>query len=226
MLSTPSTIRRQSIIPKRRRLVSMIRTTSQDTLYTDHTITLSKPMGLILEENEGDDDDSSHSSPSLSTVSIVAMEGEATLASQRGEVDICIGDGVVKIENTVCEDWTLEQVMGEIISQTSPVTLTARRASTVIPIKFLHNGVCVPAKPGMSIGALGRTAKAPITYSCRNGGCGTCQHVMLLIIARGGNNANVVVSERFVRPCVGTVPRGVQRITIIPCDQYDGSLLV
>jgi ferredoxin len=162
-------------------------------------------MALILEEAEDE-----------GGVRIASMGGAAAAASQRGEVDLCVGDAVVKVGTTPCEDWTFDEIMEAILMEESdPMTLTLRRPDDVIPVKFLQNGVCIAAKPGMSIGALGFMAKAKITYSCRNGGCGTCEHVMVL---RGADGKT---KERLVRPCVGTVPKGLQSITIIPPERYE-----
>jgi hypothetical protein len=167
--------------------------------FTDHRVTLFKPMGLILEEAEDE-----------GVVRIVSMGGAAAKASQRGEVDLCVGDTVVKVGTTPCEDWTFDEIMKAIMEESDPVTLTLRRPDDAIPVKFLQNGVCIAAKPGMAIGALGFMAEAKITYSCRNGGCGTCEHAMVICDADGKTE------ERLVRPCVGKVPKGLQSITIIP----------
>ena len=190
----------------RRQFASLLRLADDSTMkesYKDHTVALTKPMGLILEEAEDE-----------MGVKIVSMGGAAARASQRGDVDLCIGDTVVKVGTTPCEDWTFDDIMGAILEESDPVTLTLRRPDDVIPVKFLENGVCVAAKPGMSIGALGFMAKAKITYSCRNGGCGTCEHIMV-------TRADGKMTERYVRPCVGKVPKGPQSITIIPPDRYE-----
>lgn len=171
--------------------------------YSDHSVTLAKPMGLVLEEAEDE----------MGVVKIVSMGGTAARASQRGEADLCVGDIVVKVGTKPCTDWTFDDIMEAILEESDPVTLTLRRPDDVIPVKFLENGVCIAAKPGMSIGALGFMAKAKIPYSCRNGGCGTCEHIMVTGTADGK------MTERYVRPCVGKVPKGAQSITIIPPDR-------
>jgi ferredoxin len=173
--------------------------------YTDHSVTLTKPMGLILEEAQDEEG-----------VKIVSMGGAAAKASQQGNVDLCVGDTLVKVGTKPCADWTFDEIMEAIIEESDPVTLTLRRPNDAIPVTFLENGVCIAAKPGMSIGALGFMAKAKITYSCRNGGCGTCEHIMVICGADGKT-----LERRLVRPCVGKVPKGLQNITIIPPERYE-----
>jgi ferredoxin len=164
-------------------------------------------MGLILEEDE-------------EGVKIVSVGGAAAQASKGGVIDLCVGDTVVKVGNKDCTVLSFDQIMEAIANESDPVDLTLRRDADAIPVKFLENGVCIAAKPGMSIGALGFMAKADIPYSCRNGGCGTCQHVMVTH-SRDGKS-----KERYVRPCVGKVPEEADCVSIIPCDgDIDSCLL-
>jgi len=180
-----------------------------ETTYTYRTVNLYKPMGLVLEESDDND----------GGVKIVSMSGAAAKASQGGIIDICIGDVVVKVGSHDCTDWSFDQIMDAIIEIDESVDLTLRRPADAVPVKFLDNGVCIAAKPGMSIGALGFMAKSEITYSCRNGGCGTCQHVMVM---HGKNGKS---KEQYCRPCVATVPQGMRSVSIIPCDEYQDCLL-
>lgn len=164
-------------------------------------------MGLILEQDESSDDDKG--------VYIASMSGDAARASQGGIIDLCIGDTVVKVGSRECTDWSLEQVMQEIVNvdDAKPVDLTLRRPSNAVPVKFMDNGACIAAQPGMSIGALGFMANSDIPYSCRNGGCGTCQHVM---VTHGTDGKS---KQQYVRPCVAKVPKGMRSVSIFPCDK-------
>lgn len=167
-------------------------------------------MGLVLEQDlNGTNDDSS--------VKITSMTGHAAEASKGGMIDACIGDVVVKVDNKDCTNWTLDEILEEIgnLDLDEPVDLTLQRPATAIPVKFMDTGACVCALPQMSIGALGFQACSEITYECRNGNCGTCQHVMVTHFMDG------TTKQQYVRPCVAKVPKGVSSVAIIACHDYD-----
>lgn len=186
--------------------------------YTYRSVTLYKPMGLILQEADEQNDDDEPATTS-GGIKIAAMSGASARASQGGVIDLCVGDTVVKVGTQDCTCWTFDQVMEAIANEPEPVELLLRRDADAIPVKFLETGVCIAAKPGMSIGALGFMAKTDIPYSCRNGGCGTCQQVMVTHSRNSGRG--ISNKERVVRPCVAKVPEGVDLISIIPCNGED-----
>lgn len=181
--------------------------------FTFPTISLYKPMGLVLEQDDDDGDDS---------VKIIQMSGAAARACQGGMIDACIGDVVVKVNSQNVSTWSLEEIMNAILAvdENEAVDLTLKRPANAIPVKFLETGACVAAKEGMSIGALGFMAGADIPYSCRNGGCGTCQHAMVI------HGKDGTTREQYVRPCVAKVPKGIRSLSIIPCNVQEGSCLL
>lgn len=184
--------------------------------YTYRSVALYKPMGLILQQEDTENEDDGNA------VKIAEIKGAAAKASQGGIIDVCIGDVVVKVGTKECTNWTLEQVMDEISEiddESQPVDLTLQRPADAIPVKFMDTGACIAAKEDMSIGALGFMANSEISYSCRNGNCGTCQHVMVTHDLKGRTR------QEYVRPCVAKVPKGMRSVSIIPCDGYEDCLL-
>jgi len=179
-------------------------------------------MGLVLEEIADGD----------GGTQIIDMVpgGNAAVASQRGEADVCIGDRIIAVkDNTDVSGQTLEQVMECIAAANSSgndpavVRLTLQRPPGTVAVKF-DNGVAIAARPGTHLCNLALEAHVNIEYSCRNGVCGTCEQRMMIVDPSGNmsnnNNDGSSSSSRYVRPCSATVPSGVDSIRIVPSDRY------
>jgi len=171
--------------------------------FTFRTMELTKPMGLLLEEVD-------ENSPQ--GVQVAGMSFGAAQASREEQVDLCIGDILTIIDNQDCSTWTFDKIMEALAEAESPVCLQFKRDSEAVAVRFSQNGVAVAAKPGTPFGILAAQAKVRVPYSCRNGGCGTCEQI-LLIPGQG--------EPRYIRPCVARVPKGQDRMTIITSDRYD-----
>jgi len=168
-------------------------------------VRLPKPMGLILEEMEG-------SEPGVYIVDY-ATDGAAAKMAGKG-ADFCIGDRLVAIQSEPCADWTFEQVMDYIISQTADeIELTLEQPSDRVVVRFAHNGIQVLASPGDVLGFVCNQAKAKIPYKCQEGACGTCEQIM---VATKDGEAS---PPQYVRPCVARVPEGADTLDILPSDR-------
>lgn len=175
-------------------------------------ISLEKPLGLVLEETGG--------GGSADGTQIIDMEpgGNAAVASQRGDADVCIGDEIIAVNGNSASCGTLEQVMECIAKSDNPVVrLTLQRPPGTVAVKF-QNGVAIAALPGTHLCNLALEAHVKIEFSCRNGACGTCEQLM--IVPTSTSSGNKACSSRYVRPCVATVPSGADNIRIVPSDRY------
>mmetsp|Transcript_28633 Transcript_28633/g.41803 ORF Transcript_28633/g.41803 Transcript_28633/m.41803 type:complete len:245 (-) Transcript_28633:719-1453(-) len=167
---------------------------------TKRTIQLTKPLGIVLEEIDAFD----------STAGVIILEidpkGNAAAAFRRGDADICLYDKILAVNNRDVEFSTFENVMDQIItSEGNDVSLTLGRAPDTITVRW-PNGVGVAAKPGDHFCDLAGLAKCKIPYGCTNGGCGTCEQS---IVTDKGD-------QRYVRPCVSRVPKGLKFIDVNP----------
>lgn len=169
-----------------------------------HTVTLPKPMGIILEEVDESDP----------TAGVMVKEldpaGAAAAASKVGDVDLCLRDVILEVNGASCADEEFDDVMERIVtSPGSEVTLTLGRPAKAVAVRC-PNGICVAANPGEYLGEIAQLAGARIQYSCMSGSCATCEQSML---TDDGD-------QRYVRPCVARVPKGPKAVVLVPTDRY------
>jgi len=170
---------------------------------TEHTATLAKPMGIVLEEIDEDD-------PSRGIViAKIDPNGNTAAACKVTPLDICKGDKILEVNGEACSDLSFEDVMDKIITApNNQVTFTLGRPVGNIAV-YWQNGVGVSCKPGEYFGNVASEALFHIEYSCRSGSCGTCEQVISI---DGGK-------PRYIRPCSAKVPKGPSMITVIPTDR-------
>lgn len=182
-------------------------TFQEDKDFTVRSVSLSKPMGLVLEEI---DETNPHSG-----VRVVQMTGAAALASQRNEIDLCLGDALVSIDGTPCHNWNFDNVMDRLqqlpdsSSLSKRIVLEFQRPHHLVAVRFQETGVAIAVPPKTPLRPLGLLAGASIPYSCNEGDCAVCEQQLQ-------NSDNDASGGRFVRMCVARVPKGKPRITIAP----------
>ena len=188
-------------------VASVARASSSNGLSS--VVSLEKPMGLILEESD-DDEDNNVSPPGVHIKDISTSEGSAIEASLQGNADICIGDQIVAISGQDCRHWSFGQVMDALTVASSPVQLELQRPEGTVAIK-LPNGVAVAATPGEILGNVAIDASYfDIPFDCRSGACGSCEHKL---VDEDGNG-------RYIRPCIVRVPEKPNHLRLVPTDRY------
>lgn len=172
-----------------------------DEKFIEHIVTLSKPMGLVIEEF---DQNNVRSGVQISSIN---PDGAATWKN------VCIGDKILDIDGNNCSEKTFDEVMEIITSSPSNfIRLTLGRPSKAVSVRW-PNGVGVASLPGSIFGNVAVDASYyEIEYSCQSGSCGTCEQRMI----RDGSEDGA----RYVRPCVARVPSGVSSVVIEPTDRY------
>lgn len=167
--------------------------------FIEHIATLTKPMGLVIEEV------SVNSGVQISSIN---PDGSSTWKN------LCVGDKILEINGIDCAENSFDEVMELITSSPSEeyIQLTLGRPSKAVCVRF-PNGIGVASLPGRILGNVAVDASYDgIEYSCQSGACATCEQRM---IPDGSEDA-----ARYVRPCVGRVPSGVSSIVIEPSDRY------
>mmetsp|Transcript_31831 Transcript_31831/g.65360 ORF Transcript_31831/g.65360 Transcript_31831/m.65360 type:complete len:313 (+) Transcript_31831:94-1032(+) len=205
-----------------------------------YEITLSLPMGLILEEMDACD--STHG------VVIVGILPGGNAAKSNGDVFasnnimnrnngavkdkcICIRDKIMSINGKPCHDKSFDEVMDFIqcsnlsSKSNSHVTMQLGRlqGSTVLHYSCNDNrGVCIAAKAGESYGFLAQRCGVDIDYNCRNGSCLTCQRWMHYPdkvcnkenMENNEEKKHPTVNTRTIFNCIGKVPRNYEWLHI------------
>ena len=155
-------------------------------------ISISKPLGIIVEEADAND-------PSQG-VCIGSIDEGGNAASCGA--DICIHDAIVAVNGADCAAKSFEEVMDLIVScETPEVELSLARLEGRVAVRW-PNGVCVAAPVGEYLGNVASEARFCVPYSCRSGSCGSCEQ-------------NAVIdkkTEKKLRPCSAKVPKGVEVI--------------
>jgi len=192
--------------PRRNNIVHHVTATTTDVISSsmmEHTVELFKPMGIILEEVDLNDP--------LAGVMIQRIDpnGQTAQACRSGnnDIDICIGDLILAVNGQSCRNLPFEDVMDRIIAtETDTVVLTLGRPDDTVVVQW-PNGVSIGSKAGTCLGEVADDAEwYEISYSCRSGGCGTCEQ---MITENGGSRT------RYVRPCVARVPSQTETIRIL-----------
>lgn len=149
-----------------------------------YTITLRKPMGLQLEEQE----------PGLSGLSVRAVlpEGSAHASDRVWPGDILVGINGRDLYDETSFTYAMMQL--QTAGPTAELTF-CRDLSRVVAVRF-PIGTVAFGTPGDSLGELALTAGYEgIRYNCRTGTCGTCE-----VVLRTGDKV------RTVRACSGRIP--------------------
>ncbi|GFH54047.1 predicted protein [Chaetoceros tenuissimus] len=171
---------------------------------TRHSVSLQKPMGIILEIDE--------ERPDLGILVRRIDENGSTAAACRAkpmETDICVRDRLLEINGVDVLDETLENVMDMIIEAPRDIDLVLGRDSDSIIVRW-SNGIAVAAKVGDSFRSIASSdAYVKIPYLCESGGCGTCEQTIVI-----GS-----CEPRYIRPCCARVPQTDSEIFVSPSDR-------
>lgn len=146
----------------------------KEKLMTEHEVTLMKPMGIILEEDEDN--------PALGVVvRRIDPHGHAAVACRFDPegVDICVRDTLVEVNGRDITRKTLEEIIAIIRDGPDRVELRLRRPYDAVIVRWA-NGISVAAQPGDSVGYIAQhEALVKISYSCTSGGCGSCEQSII-----------------------------------------------
>mmetsp|Transcript_13421 Transcript_13421/g.25193 ORF Transcript_13421/g.25193 Transcript_13421/m.25193 type:complete len:211 (+) Transcript_13421:3124-3756(+) len=183
--------------------------------YTQHHVTLKKPMGIIL---ESDEQDNNEEGIIIKQIDPLGNTASACRDNPQG-IDICIRDRIIQVDNVdVSNNKSLEDVMKLIINgPNETVHLVLGRPKDAIVMKW-WNGISVAVNPGERVKDIARyEACVKIKYSCDTGGCGICECSMLTVGQKQeGQGDQGRGSERYFRPCVARVPKGPSMIWVKP----------
>jgi hypothetical protein len=185
-----------------------------------HSLTLSLPLGLTLEQMDVTD-------PSYGVV-IVGISPDGNAANHNSNVFsnlsqsdpsaigprcICIRDTITSVNGTPCHDENLENVMQLIIhSESKQVTIELGRIKQSTIVHY-SRGRCIAAKPGESYGFLAQKCRVDITYECRTGNCQTCSRWMEFPDKRNSEKRGTIYG-RSILNCVGTVPKNYDWLSV------------
>lgn len=183
-------------------------THQEEFVYTK--VSLSKPMGLMMEEVE---EGEARGVMVLDMASGSALERQLNSRAVTVDSLICIGDVLVEIGNDGNDPidaltLTFDQVMTILADSPEPVQLTFRRPAHHIAVLFASTGMATACPRGTPVRELSRQTRAPIPYDCNTGYCGTCEQVALT------DNGET----KYVRPCVASVGSKSKVITIANSD--------
>jgi len=180
-----------------------------------HTVRLDLPLGIVIEDLDGD-----------TGVSIIGIspEGNASIHNQSvfGKLKspdvsnfdatsaecVCIRDKVLSINGDNCHESTFDEVASLLSAERSnTVTLRLGRVPGSTVVNYC-DGVCISAQPGESYGFLASKCGVNIDYECRTGNCGTCLRQLdfpdkLYDLKEGERH----IYQRSILNCVGKVPR-------------------
>ena len=167
-----------------------------------------KPLGIVIEEV-----DEEHHEQGVRIISI-SPQGNAA-KSTAPDAYLCIRDKILSINGQLCGTSNFDQVMDLIINAPDdiPVQLTVERPlaspATDASIVSFPNGISIVAKSEEILGALAHESGygKHILYKCRSGGCGTCEHPVII-------NGNVH-KIKYMRPCVSRIPMKSTRIQVL-----------
>jgi ferredoxin len=172
---------------------------------TEIEVRIKKPMGIVIEEID-------ETGLGVRIAQINPDGATAALCrSGSSDDDVCLRDKILAVNGEPCDVLSFEQVMDIITSaKGDEVSLLLGRPEDTIIVKW-PNGVSIAAWPGEYLGNLADLACFQISYSCRSGSCGTCEHSMETDSGE----------KRYVRPCVARVPKDVAWAVVHPTDRFD-----
>jgi ferredoxin len=165
---------------------------------------INKPMGIVIEEID---------ETGLGVrITQINPDGATAMLCRSGSANVCLRDKILAVNAVPCSVLSFEQVMDMITSTPGDeVSLLLGRPEGTIPVKW-PNGVSIAAWPGEYLGNLAGLAGFQISYSCRSGSCGSCEHS----IETDGSG-----ETRYVRPCVARVPKDVAWVVMHPTGRLD-----
>ena len=171
---------------------------------TEIEATINKPMGIVIEEID-------QTGWGL-RIAQINPDGATAALCRSGSADVCLRDKILAVNGEPCGVLSFEQVMDVIISTPGDeVSLLLGRPKGTIPVKW-PNGVSVAAWPGEYLGNLADLAEFQISYSCRSGSCGTCEHSI---------ETDDSGEKRYVRPCVARVSKNIAWAVMHPTHRFD-----
>jgi ferredoxin len=165
---------------------------------------INKPMGIIIEEIDD---------TGLGVrIAQINPDGATAMLCRSGSANVCLRDKILAVNAVPCGVLSFEEVMDMITSTPGgEVSLLLGRPEGTIPVQW-PNGVSVAAWPGEYLGNLAGLAGFQISYSCRSGSCGSCEHSI-----ETDNSGET----RHVRPCVARVPKDVACVAMHPTGRLD-----
>ena len=213
------------------------------TNMTKRTVILTKPMGILLEEDF-------EKAPGIVTIAKIDPNGNT--AQVASNLDIAIGDILLNvngykasiinsISNKPHNDTfsSLEEVMDIIIQssfvkqnndihhktdimidKSNQIQLELGRIHENDIIVRFSNGIQIATKSGTKLSSLAYKALMPISYSCDSGGCGTCEQIMRVQKYQNHTSNEFQFEDRYVRPCIARVPKGSKIISLFPSDRF------
>ena len=141
---------------------------------TEREVSLRKPMGVILEEDEFD--------PNAGVIiKRIDPTGQTAAAcrSDPSDLDICIRDRIIQVNGIDVANGSLEEIMKTILDGPEITKMVLSRPDDAVVIRW-PNGISVAADPGDSFGLIAQNeALVRIPYSCSSGGCGSCEQSIL-----------------------------------------------
>ena len=165
---------------------------------------INKPMGIVIEEID-------ETGLGL-RIAQINPDGATAALCRSGSADVCLRDKILAVNGEPCGVLSFEQVMDVITSTPGDeVSLLLGRPKGTIPVKW-PNGVSIAAWPGEYLGNLAGLAGFQISYSCRSGSCGSCEHSI---------ETDDSGKKRYVRPCVARVSKDVAWAVMHPTDRFD-----
>lgn len=185
-------------------------TASKAQMLMEYTISLPKPMGIILSEVSEENPHAGIRISSIDPQGAAAGNNNEKMLIQDDDGIICINDMIIAVNGHRCQNDIFEEVMDRIIqADGKTVRLALGREEGNIIVGW-PNGVCVGCRPGDSFGAVAYAAQADIRYSCSSGSCGMCEQEI----------RNEDGSSRFIRPCVARVPKVTKPIFVFPSGRF------
>jgi len=168
------------------------------------SVTVNKPLGIVLEEILAGDPTSGV------RVAAIDPKGNAARVSIGEDPAECllVHDQVLAVNGMQCMGASFEATMGLIKAAQSPISLTLGRGEGVVVVAW-PNGVGVGARSGDAFQEVAARAMHKVNYSCQGGGCGTCEHKVFLDDG----------SSKYVRTCVARVPKDTDSVLVEASDR-------
>jgi len=158
---------------------------------------LCKPFGIVFEEDDGG---------GIRVAELVDDGNAAALAEPR----VLEGDHLLLVGDEDVAQLEFDDAMDVLVAApgTGTTQLTMAREVDTVEVVW-PNGVAVAAKPGTPFQPLAAAAGWGVNYGCGDGACAVCEHA-------------IAGSSRYVRVCVGRVPKGEQVVTLVESERYPG----